>query len=273
MPDPSSKASPAASSAASPETRAAAALDHARGALLEARGALLDALRTERGRRRGALNLRLHEVERMLAPDTGHASQAGQDRAVDRLLGGLRGGVFADIGGYDGLTGSNTLFFEARRGWTGILVEPVLANLEAARLVRRCPCLGLAVAAAEGEAEFLEVASGFRQMSGLLDSYDPGLLAQVRADPRHDEVVRRVPTRPLAAILEEAGLGVPDFVSLDIEGGEPAALAAFPFDRFPVRVWAIENNTAAPDVGRIMRAAGYGLAEFCGQDEIWLRQG
>ena len=54
----------------------------------------------------------------------------------------MTGGVFADVGGYDGVTGSNTLFFEQRRGWSGLLVEPSPANLAAARAVRRCPCLG-----------------------------------------------------------------------------------------------------------------------------------
>jgi hypothetical protein len=106
-------------------------------------------------------------------------------------------------------------------------------------------------------------------MSGLAGSYDAGLLAQVRADPRHKERSIRVETRTLSRLLTEAGLPDPDFVSLDIEGGEEAALSAFPFDRHRVGVWAIENNTATPALGGIMRAAGYDLVEFCGPDELW----
>ena len=58
------------------------------------------------------------------------------------------------------MSGSNCLFFELMRGWSGLLVEasPAL-HAEAAR-VRRCPCLALAVAAEEGEAEFLDVRAG-----------------------------------------------------------------------------------------------------------------
>ena len=252
-----------------PEDRIA----HATAALRAVAAETARALAGERSRRRGPLVRRLHELRAMLDPGYPYASQAGQDAVVDRLFGGMRGGTFVDVGGYDGTTGSNTLFLEARRGWTGILVEPVPAQLALAREARRCPCLGVAVSATDGEAEFLEVAQGFTQMSGLAGSYDPGLLARVRADPRHREAAIRVETRTLGRILDEAGLPHPDFVSLDIEGGEEAALAAFPFERHRVGAWAIENNAGGPGIGRIMRAAGHDLVEFCGPDEVWRRQG
>jgi hypothetical protein len=78
-----------------------------------------------------------------------------------------------------------------------------------------------------------------------------------------------VQTRTLSGVLVESGIPNPDFVSLDIEGAEIAVLSDFPFDQHLVRVWAIENNSGSPEIGRIMRAAGYELVEFCGPDEIW----
>ncbi|NDV02519.1 FkbM family methyltransferase [Pseudoroseicyclus tamaricis] len=248
-----------------PEARLEAARAEVRQALREA-GA---ALKGERGRRRGALNRTIHEARGMLEPGYPYRSQAGQDAVVDAIFGRKQGGTFLDIGGYDGVTGSNTLFLERHRGWRGALVEPVPAQLEKAKAARRCPCLRYAVAAEAGEAEFIEIAEGYTQMSGLSGSYDEGLLRKVRADPRHREAVIRVETRTLSGLLEETGLEHPDFISLDIEGGEVAALAAFPFARHRVGLWAIENNSGTGEIGRIMRAAGYALAEFCGPDEIW----
>jgi len=234
---------------------------------------LVESLKNERGRRRAALNRQLHDLRRRIRPDDyRYVSQAGQDLAVDRLFRGKRGGTFVDVGGYDGVSGSNTFFLEVFRGWTGILIEPVEAQLNAARVIRRCDCRRLAIAPADGEAEFIEISHGYTQMSGLASTYDPALLDTVRADPRHRETAVRVPTRTLSGVLADAGLPDPDFVSLDVEGAELAILEEFPFDRHRVGVWAIENNTASAQHGRIMRAAGYDLIEFCGPDELWRRR-
>jgi hypothetical protein len=47
------------------------------------------------------------------------------DLKLDALFGQKTGGVFIELGANDGLTQSNTAFFEFSRGWTGLLVEPV----------------------------------------------------------------------------------------------------------------------------------------------------
>lgn len=248
---------------------AGALIARARGDLATAEAQLVARLETERSRARGEIVRMLHEVRRMRTPDYRYASQAGQDLVVDRLLRGKEGGVFVDVGGYDGVTGSNTLYFEQFRGWTGVLVEPVPANHATAARLRRCPCLPVAVAPEDGTAGMIVVEKGFTQMSGLADSYDPAILDRVRADPRHVERRVEVETRRLDRIMDEAGIGRADFVSLDIEGGEPGVLESFPFDRIDVAVWAIENNGGAAGIGALMRERGYVLAEFCGPDEIW----
>lgn len=240
--------------------------------LAAAEAALIARLREDQTRARADSVRRLHDVRRMRSPDYRYASQAGQDVVVDRLLRGKTGGIFVDVGGYDGVTGSNTLYFEQFRGWQGLLVEPVPANHARAVALRRCPCLPYAVADRDGTADLIVVETGFTQMSGLALTYDPAMLAKVRADPRHAEARVTVQTRRLDRIMDEAGIAAADFVSLDIEGGEIAVLQSFPFDRLHVAVWAIENNTALPEIGAVMRKNGYILAEFCGPDEIWRHQ-
>jgi len=209
------------------------------------------ALQKDKSRSRGPKVRDLHEVRQMLSPNYTYVSQAGQDAVVDQIMKFKRGGTFIDVGGYDGLTGSNTYFLETQRGWTGALVEPVSSQMAKAKAVRTCNCLEVAVAASEGEADFIEITEGYTQMSGLAETYDPKLLGTVRDDKRQPN---------------------PDFLSLDIEGGEIAALKAFPFADHDIKIWSIENNTGTPEIKQIMDANGYDLIEFCGPDEMYFKR-
>jgi len=244
-------------------------IKEARKTLRDAEREIAAALKGNNTRARAPFVRMLHEVRGMLIPGYPYASQAGQDQVVDQIFKGKRGGTFVDVGAYDGVSGSNSLFFERSRGWSGVMVEPVEMQRKRAEEQRNTPCLPYAVAASDGTASFMAVTEGYTQMSGLVDQYDTSMLDRVRADPRHQEQMITVETRTLSGILTEAGIPNPDFISLDIEGGELAALEAFPFDQHRVNCWAIENNTSAPDIANLMRAKGYNLIEFCGPDEIY----
>lgn len=233
---------------------------------------LMAALSENRSRSRAPLVRQLHEVQQMLSPLYGYTSQAGQDHVVDKLMKGKRAGTFVDVGGYDGVTGSNTYFLEAMRGWTGALVEPVGGQIAKARQNRTCPCLEVAIAANAGEAEFIEITEGYTQMSGLSGSYDSKLLATVRKDKRHQENVVMVKTMTLSEVLKNEDLQHPDFVSLDIEGGELDCLKGFAFADHDVKIWSIENNTGTPEIKNLMDRNGYDLIEFCGPDEMYFKR-
>ena len=251
-----------------PQDRIAEAHKHLRAAEQD----LVAALADNKSRARAPFVRMLHEVRGMLNPARPYASQAGQDQIVDRILAGKTGGTFVDVGAYDGITGSNSLYFEKWRGWSGVLVEPVLMQREKAQDMRAAPCLPYAVAPQEGNASFITITKGYTQMSGLAGSYDDALLKRVRENPHHAEDSIDVETRTLSGILIEAGLNDPDFISLDIEGGELSVLDSFPFDQHKVLVWSIENNSGASDIPQIMRKNGYNLIEFCGPDEIYAHQ-
>lgn len=244
-------------------------IEEAQRLLQEAHQDLAEFLKSERSRRRGEAMRQIHTISNMLSPSPLFFSQAGQDRVIDRLLGGKRDGVFVDVGGYDGVTGSNTLFFEVFRNWTGILIEPSPTQLKLAEAARRCPCLGFGVAGISGKSEFMEVTSGYTQMSGFLDSYTPDLLEKVRANPQHQETVHTLPTMTLQSILDAQNLKKIDFLSLDVEGGEMDILMNFPFEKYEIDVLSIENNAQTPDLPQFMQSKGYELVEFSGVDDIY----
>lgn len=244
----------------------------ARKLLEEAGRDLTQLLNTERSRNRGAIVRELHSIGPLRGEVSQFYSQAGQDRIVDAMLGHKTDGVFVDVGGYDGVTGSNSLFFEMFRGWNGILVEPAPTQLRKAEAVRRCPCLGYAVAGEAGTLEFMEVTKGFTQMSGFLDSYEPDLLMRVRGDKRHEEVVHTLKTKTLNSILAEQNITQVDFLSLDVEGGEMGILQNFDFKAVDVNIWTIENNTQDTAIPELMRDNGFDLVEFAGVDDIFRKR-
>lgn len=221
---------------------------------------------------RGHVAQKIWSIIGMCEPASGYFSQAGQDRYVDEvLMDRKRNGIFVDVGGYDGVTGSNTLFFEVFRGWSGLLIEPAPNPVQQARQVRRCKCLDYGIAGAPGELMFMQVLSGYVQMSGFLEFYDTALLGQVRDNVIHRERVIPVETRALAHVLTDHSLFHIDYLSLDVEGAELDILRTFPFDRFDITAWSIENNTADPELARLMAANGYELLEHVGVDEIYAR--
>ncbi len=249
----------------------AEALARSRDTVDAIRIALEQELESAVGRARGNLRAQWWQACRMLDLVPCHFSQSGQDHFVDVVLtDGARERVFVEVGALDGVTGSNTLFFEMCRGWRGLLVEAVPDLADAARRHRRSPCVCTAVGH-PGRARLLHVEGGYTQMSGLLSEYDDTMVAVVRQHPDHRESLIDVVVRDLGDVLDDAGISRVDYLSLDIEGAELAVLERFPFDRIPVAVWSIENPAGRPEIPALMQAAGYDLVEYVGVDEIYAR--
>jgi FkbM family methyltransferase len=212
-------------------------------------------------------------VNRMLNGSGPYFSQSGQDEYLDRVVfNRARDGIFVEVGAYDGLDGSNTLFFEMCRGWRGLLVEasPDLQQIASSR--RRSPCVAIAVAPEAGFAEFLQVMRGYLQMSGLARHMSADQLRDIEMAGNSETRTIRVPTRPLADLLIEHGLRQVDYLSIDVEGAEQAILEAFPFDSFDIKAWSVEVRAGSDEIAEIMQRAGYIRTAFIGQDQIFVHQ-
>ncbi len=224
-------------------------------------------------RARGAIHQMVWDCERASGRRTQFFSQSGQDAFLDeRVFEGKREGVFVEIGGFDGVTGSNCLFFELMRGWKGLMIEPAATPRLKAAEFRRCPCLGFAISEATGEEEFLEVEEGLVQMSGLTTSYPPEILERVEADARHEARRRSVRTKRLAQVLDSQYLRHVDFISLDVLGAELRVLRAFPFEEYDVRAWAVDCLTHGDEILELMHNRGYDRLEVLGNDDIFVRR-
>lgn len=169
-------------------------------------------------------------------------SQAGQDRFLDQcVFEGMSGGVFVDVGAYDGVSFSNSLMFELSRQWTGLCIEPNPSVFRYLLANRSATCLNLAAGNADGSLPFVKVAGGGEMLSGLADGMDARHVERIRAtgDP---SLVLQVPVRRLSRVLAEGGIDEVHYLSLDTEGNEADVLASVDFDRTMIHVATVEAN-------------------------------
>jgi FkbM family methyltransferase len=201
-------------------------------------------------------------------------SQVGQDRVLfENYFRGKRGGIFVDIGAYDGETHSNTLFFERSMGWTGLCVEPIDSVFAKLRTVRRAMCEQVCVADFEGEAEFTET-----EVAGIDEKMLSGLTGHF--DPRHHQRIaysrtrtrRMVSVTTLATLLERHGLYDVDYCSVDTEGAELAILSTLDPERFRISLLTVENNYDDDRLVRLMEEKNYELIGKLEQDYIFKRR-
>ena len=201
-------------------------------------------------------------------------SQVGQDRYLwENFFRGKRGGVFVDIGAYDGEKFSNSAFFERSMGWTGLCIEPMPETFAKLTRTRRAICENLAVSDTEGEADFT-IADDFagpdeKMLSGLTEAFQPKYVQRLGRTRRQSV---RVKVTTLAALLEKHKLFEIDYCSIDVEGAEMSILSGFDPSRFRISIFSIENNYDDNRLADLMASKGYDCVAVLEQDLIFKRK-
>lgn len=149
-------------------------------------------------------------------------------------------GVFLEIGGYDGVTYSNTKFFEDVLNFKGILIEPVKSQFD--KLVqnrKKNICLNCAIDTSEKEVEIL----GDDATAGIVNYMSESFNQKHHSSTRKTE---RAMAYPLSKILKDHKITYVDFFSLDVEGGEEFVLRSIDFDAIQFYVICIELDGHNP---------------------------
>ncbi len=219
---------------------------------------------------RGKIEAMVWQTRQLRSMSPIYFSQAGQDCFLDKqVFRGKKDGFFLEIGGYDGVSYSNCLFFESIRGWEGLFIEPSPQQIERAQEYRRCECLQTAIGAENTVTDFVNITSGYTQMSGLKSLYQSDMMDVVRSSPKHYEETLKISVQRLEDILIERNISKVDYCSLDVEGAEFSILSDFPFNKFDISVWSIDNMKGTSEIGELMTQNGYYLLTVLGHDEIY----
>ena len=155
-----------------------------------------------------------------------------EEYLVRRFFNDLRAGVFVDVGASDAMKGSNTYRLERDFGWSGVAVDADAAVAQSYKVRPRTRLFLAFVAATDGGTALLhkgEAGSSSGQRSFTEQFGGVSATAEV-------------PRRSLQSILDESRVGLIDFLTMDIELGEPAALQSFAIDKHRPRLVCIEAH-------------------------------
>mmetsp|Transcript_27023 Transcript_27023/g.65668 ORF Transcript_27023/g.65668 Transcript_27023/m.65668 type:complete len:351 (-) Transcript_27023:22-1074(-) len=229
-------------------------------------------------------------------------SQYGQDVWAFRNLfssfpevTGKQNGVYVDLAAYHPRTLSNTYFLDVCLGWRGICIEadPAKAKrFKASPRPRGCLLVETCVAESDGKTIRFESHPDRGDVTSLAirNSSEGRRVAghwfsKVQGVPK--EVELRCKT--LASILKENGVKHVNYMSLDIEGAEPAALAGADFGSTSIDVINMEGspnevangtiNSTAKQAADILRRQGFHYMSGTGFrggraiDTLWIHTG
>ncbi len=162
---------------------------------------------------------------------------------------GESGGFFIEAGANDGLSQSNTLYFERYFGWRGILIEPVPALAEQCRRNRpKAVVINGALVPPTHPGRTIQI-SYFNLMSvvdGAHESPDREALHAAKGAcslKRSDSSYRaEVPAFTLSEVLDNQNITRIDLLTLDVEGYEAPALKGLDLSRHRPRYILVEAN-------------------------------
>ena len=220
----------------------------------------------------------LHAPQRAATAEVGaYKSQALQDLFLDRwLFRDMEGGLFVDIGAHDGVTFSNTWFFEKHRKWTGVCVEPNPAVFKRLMANRMCTTLNCCVSDIAGEVRFQKITGYSEMLSGIVDKYEAEHVQRIRdelQDHGGSSEMISVTARTFADIATERELFDINYLSIDTEGGEFEILRSIDFTKFFVHVVSAEYRIPQREMMMaLMREQNFEMIKQMGSDLLFLNR-
>jgi len=179
-------------------------------------------------------------------------AQYGQPYQVEDVLGlktskkDTKKGFFIEAGAAGGEAISNTLYFELKYGWTGLLVEPNPDELRELYSKHRKSYILPHCLSTKPEVEVVKFDVS-KYVSGILveGKQKP---SRMEGDPNRPhmfyERTIEVQCFPLYSVLMALGNPHIDYFSLDIEGAELPVLKTLPWDKINMTLLDVEVNHA-----------------------------
>jgi FkbM family methyltransferase len=185
------------------------------------------------------------DVTDILKKGTVVYSQGNEELIIRDFFQDRRSGVFLDVGAGAYARKSTTFYLEERLEWSGVAVD-ALGEYEAGYLEhrKRTRFANYLITDRDRGTQSFYRAGKALELSSISKT-----VAQDQARDEGDETVTelKVPTITLNELLKKQGVAKIDFLSMDIEEHEPAALAGFDVDDYSPQLVCIEVHRVVRD--------------------------
>jgi len=189
----------------------------------------------------------------------------------------VRDGTFVELGGYDGITYSNTKGIEDTFGFKGVLIEPTDAFV--AMDINRLNTQNFRVAiSTEAEVQFI----GSDAIAGTVknvaqNAISTGTLHSVSEKTSYLEAPEpyTVTGRTISSILQESKLKYIDLFFIDVEGSELDVIKTMDWS-IPVYIICIEmhphesRHKEQVEIRKTLTDKGFTYKKTIAEDEIWV---
>jgi FkbM family methyltransferase len=173
------------------------------------------------------------------------------DKKLDDLFNHKRDGFYIELGANNGLTQSNTAFFEFSRGWRGVLIEPSKSAFQQCVINRP-----------NSSVHNYACVSNDYESATITGDFNGSLMSSIEGSRLSSHSLLECPATTITSILDRAvtqGQNI-DFMSLDTEGYELNVLKGLNFDKWRPHYLLIEiYNTDYEAILTYLRGQGYDI--------------
>lgn len=231
------------------------------------------------------------DIEEQYLIKAPYYARSGQDKYLnEKIFKEKRKGVFIDLGAYDGVESSNTLFFEESMGWTGICIEPLRNIFPKLLRYRKSICINCCASDSDGIERFAHVnpsirpkspreegrTSNYEKLSGLVKFYteqEKQIINNVMKECGGEVQEFEVPCININTILNILPNKNIDLLSLDTEGSELPILNAIDYNKFNIEVIVVEMINGDLGLTKFLKEKGYIKKKEIGYDWIFIKEG